>query len=83
MGYGIERFRFEYDYASVPLSVDRLDSGQKIIDYFKQWIDNANRAYPNRVKSKREMEKRQKEQEIKNEILRKEKIAKATSGFKF
>ena len=29
------------------------------------------------------MEKRQKEQEIKNEILRKEKIAKATSGFKF
>ncbi|MBP3596453.1 MAG: serine/threonine protein kinase [Clostridia bacterium] len=82
-GYDIDRFRFENEYASVPISINNLDSAQKIIDNFKQWIDNANRAYPSRIRAKREMEKRQKEQEIRNEILRKEKIAKATSGFKF
>ena len=83
LGYGIERFRFEHEYASVPISINSLDSAQKVIDNFKEWINNANRAYPNKIRAKREMEKRQREQEIKNEILRKEKIAKATSGFKF
>lgn len=83
LGYGLERFRFEDEYASVKMSINSLDSAQKVIDNFKGWINNANRAYPGKIRAKREMEKREKEQEIRNEILRKEKIAKATSGFKF
>ncbi len=82
-GYELEDFWFEEEYASVPMSVNSLDSAQKVIDNFKGWIDNANRGYPIKIRTKRDMEKRQKEQEIRNEILRKEKIAKATSGFKF
>lgn len=83
MGYDVDRFRFEYEYASVSLSVNSLNSVQKIIDYFKEWINNANREYPNKVKRIREQERIGKENEIKLEIQRKEKIQKAVSEFKF
>lgn len=82
-GYELERFRFEDEYASVPMSINDLNSAQKVIDTFVGWINNANRSYPNKIRALREKKKREKEQEIKNEILRKEKIARITSGFKF
>ena len=83
MGFDVDNFRFEYEYASVQLSVRNLDYAQNIIDYFKQWINNANLEYPKKVKQIREQEKRRKEAEIKAEIQRKEKIARTINNLKF
>lgn len=74
MGYGPEKFRFEYEYASVQLRIHSLSSAQTIVDYFKQWIDNANRTYPMKVRQGRELKRREEESKIKAEIQRKEKI---------
>ena len=83
MGYDVDRFNFKYEYASVQLSVRNLDYAQNIIDYFKQWINNANSEYPKKVKQIRDQERRRKEAEIKAEIQRKEKIANTISNLKF
>lgn len=76
MGFGPERFRFENNVAMASISPSYLNSLQQIIDYFKSWVDNANRYYPDYIKSKREQEKREKENALKNKIEREEKIKK-------
>lgn len=83
MEYGIDRFRFEYEYASVPLPIRDLDYVQKITNHFKQWINNANSNYPILINKKRSIEKLNKEKEIKAEIQKKEKIAKALNNITF
>lgn len=83
VGYDIDNFRFEREYASVQLSVRDLDYAQKITDYFKQWINNANSAYPDLIERMRSMAKLNKEAAIKAEIQKKEKIASALNNIKF
>lgn len=83
LGYDVDRFRFENEYASVQLPAYRLEVAQDIVNYFKSWINNANASYPRKIYSLRESEKRRKEAEIKAEIERKEKIAKYTGALKF
>ena len=83
MGYEVERFNFEYEYASVALSVRNIDYAQKIIDHFKEWISIANYQYPEKIKNIRQEEKRIKENQIKAEIQRKEKIVSAVSNLQF
>lgn len=83
MGYDVDNFRFEYEYASVQLPVRSLDYAQTIINHFKQWINNANSEYPKKVKQLRDQERRRKEAEIKAEIQRKEKIANTINNLKF
>lgn len=70
VGFGPERFRFENNVAMANMTPSYFDSLQQIIDYFKSWIDNANRYYPNYIKSKREQAKREKEENLKNKIAR-------------
>ena len=83
VGYDIDNFRFEREYASVQLSVRDLDYAQKITDCFKQWINNANSAYPDLIERMRSMAKLNKEAAIKAEIQKKEKIASALNNIKF
>lgn len=83
MGYDVDHFRFEDEYASVQLPVRNIDYAQSIIDHFKQWINNANSEYPKKVKQIRSQEASRKEAEIKAEIQRKEKISNALNNLKF
>ena len=83
MGYEVEKFNFEYEYASVSLSVRNIDYAQKIIDHFKEWISIANCQYPEKIKNIRNEEKRKKETQIRFEIQRKQKIVNAVSNLKF
>lgn len=83
MGYEVERFRFEYENASVPLSVSDLDNAQKIIDHFKSWIKNANSEYPNKIMKMREQQRIKKEAEIKAEIKKQERISNVLNNIKF
>lgn len=76
MGFGPERFRFENNVAMANMTPSYLNSLQQIIDYFKSWVDNANRYYPDYIKTKREQEKREKEVALRNKIEREEKIKK-------
>lgn len=83
MGYDVDSFRFEYEYASVLLPVRNLGYAQNITDYFKQWIDKANAKYPILIKNRRNIEKLNKEKAMKEEIEKKEKITKILSNIKF
>lgn len=80
LGFGPERFRFNGKVATVQLPEVHLNSLQLIINYFKTWVDNANKYYPIQVKKKREMERRKKEDEIRAKIEREEKIARVLQG---
>lgn len=82
MGYGPEKFHFEREYASVQLPVHSLNSAQNIVNYFKQWIDNANRTYPVKIRQERENKKLEEESKIKAEIQRKEKIVSVMKNIK-
>ena len=83
IGYDVDNFRFEHEYASVQLPVRSIDYTQSIIDHFKQWINNANSEYPKKVKQIRNQERIRKETEIKSEIKRKEKISNVLNNIKF
>lgn len=74
MGFGPEKFRFENNVAMANMSPSYLNSLQQIIDYFKSWVDNANRYYPDYVKTKRERERHEKEEALRIKIEREEKI---------
>lgn len=82
LGYGVEVFRFEREFASVQLPIHSIDYSQKIIDYFKEWINLANAYYPNIIKKERKKAQEEKEQEIKTEILKREKIASVMNNIK-
>lgn len=77
LGYGPENFLFEREFASVQLSIYSLNLAQKIVDYFKQWVDNANRAYQIKVRKERELKKIEEESKIEFEILKREEIVNA------
>jgi len=83
IGYDVDTFNFEYEYASVHLSVNNIDYIQKIIDYFKQWIENANLEYPKMIDRMRTMNRLREEAYIKSELQKKERIAKAINNIKF
>jgi len=76
-GYGPERFRFENNIAMVNISPSSLNSLQKIIDYFKSWVKNANMQYPIYVSTQRRYEKQRRENEIQAKIKREETVKKA------
>lgn len=76
MGFGPEKFRFIGNIAFANLPPVYLRDLQQIIDYFKTWIDNANKHYPSFIKNKRENEIRRKEEEIKLKIENEERIKK-------
>lgn len=60
MGKGPERFSFSGEKASIPA---RESEVQRIIDYFKAWLPNANRVYEHTICSeKQEAEERQRRQ---------------------
>lgn len=80
MGYGPERFRFEGNVAMVHFPVSRINGLQQVVDYFKSWIDNANKYYPQKLKNERERELRIKEQNLKQQIKREEEIKKALAN---
>lgn len=77
LGYEPERFRFENEVAMVSILPDRLNNLQTIIDYFKSWVNNANRIYPQEVEKERIYEKHRKEEQIKQNIKITEQIKKA------
>lgn len=76
IGFGPDRFRFENNVAIANMPFSYINSLQQIIDYFKSWIDNANRNYPDYIKRKREQEKQEKEEELRKQIEIEEKIKK-------
>ena len=80
MGYGPERFRFEGNVAMVSFPVSRISGLQQLVDYFKSWVDNANKYYPQKLKNERERELRIKEQNLKQQIKREEEIKKALAN---
>ena len=83
LGYEVEKFRFEYQYASVHLPIRDIEWAQKITDCFKQWIRIANTRYPDVIKNIRTTEKLRKEAEIREEIKKKERISKTMSNINF
>lgn len=77
MGYGPEKFSFHDNVAMVTVKRHNVNSIQTIIDYFKGWIDNANKYYPSEVESTRRSEKQSKEREIIERIKKEEELKKA------
>lgn len=60
MGKGPEQFSFSGDKASIPAQESEV---QRIIDFFKAWLPNANRVYEQTIRSeKQEAEERQRRQ---------------------
>ena len=52
-GYEPERFSFVENIASIELPVHSINLIQKIVDYFKSWIDNANNQYSVYIRNKK------------------------------
>lgn len=74
MGFDINQFKFNNNEAKVHVPLYQLDNVQEIIDYFKDWVKNANNLYPEKVKKNIKLEKIKKEEELKRKIEKEEKI---------
>lgn len=78
-GYEPERFSFVENIASIELPVHSINLIQKIVDYFKSWIDNANNQYSVYIRNKKNIEIQEKRIAIEKEIERQKQIKEAIS----
>lgn len=69
LGYGPEKFEFNQNKAMLYLNQNTIKNAPRIIEYFKQWIENTNKIYPKKAEEEVEKERRVKEQEIEKAIL--------------
>jgi serine/threonine protein kinase len=65
MGKGPERFTFSGDRTSIPAQESEV---QKIIDYFKAWIPNANRVYEGMIRAEKQEAEEQRRRQLQKEI---------------
>ena len=82
MGYGPEAFKIRGDKAVINATEDLV---QRIIDYFNDWLPNANRVYEQRIRrekeeaeetQRKELERQIKEQEARQRVLKNIKLTK-------
>jgi len=81
-GKGPESFRFEGKIATTKLMPYEIGELQKIIDYFKSWIKNANSNYTRLIKAEREKTKIENQRKLEEKIKRKEKINEVLKNIK-
>jgi len=81
-GYGPEAFKIRGDKAVINATEDLV---QRIIDYFNDWLPNANRVYEQRIRrekeeaeeaQRKELERQIKEQEARQRVLKNIKLTK-------
>jgi len=81
--YDPEIFAFSGNKATVRLrNPNDVNSLQTIIDYFKSWVVNANKNYPNLIKEERERYVREQSAKLAQEIERKSKVVSALEKIK-
>lgn len=74
LGLEPDKFRFENNIAMVNIMPYQLNELQEIIDYFKSWINNANKHYPKLVYKERNQEKQRMEEAVRERIKKQEHI---------
>lgn len=74
LGYGPEKFEFNQNKAMLYLNQNTIKNAPRIIEYFKQWIENTNKIYPKKAEEEVEKERRVKEQEIEKAIIANEEL---------
>ena len=83
LGYEPDQFSFDKNIASIELPVHSINLMQKIVDYFKSWIDNANNQYSVYIRNKRNIEMQKKRIAIEKEIEKQKQIKAAINKVYF
>lgn len=82
MSYDPRNFTYIKNIFSINIRHSDLNILQGIVNYFKEWINNANRIYTEFIKQSRDQEKRRKEQELEMKLKKQQEVIRALEKIK-